>query len=246
MKKVVIGIFVLLTIGAGCTSIEVIKSEIKQQYEKEPEINITGYWYNENFGPGRISQINNEISGAFKEYFVDGYVYGTTAYLIISKNNQDASSMLQLTPTKDGNLSGLCEDCFSSDNNILLTRETKESIRKRMDEDDSMTSGIEAGKKWLKINAGKADVNIDGKYTNFTWGDAVFIQNGNAIVGSIGSYEVEGVINGKAVYILIKYGKKLYYTAVMNALEQGRLMGKYFKGVTYSTLREGEQIILTK
>ncbi len=244
MKKHLFILLALCGIGLGCTSIETAKSEIKQMYSKESEINITGYWYNEHFGPARISQINNDISGAFKGYFVDGYVYGSTAYLILSSNNQDAESTLQLALTKEGNLSGSC-DRFGFDQ-ITLIRESKDGIRKRMDEDESTASNLDAGRRWLLLNSGNAEANIDGNYNNFEWGSAVFIQKGNTLIGNIGSYEIEGIVNGRTIYFLIKYGKKLYYTAIMQAMEQGKLLGKYFRGVSYSSLKEGHQLILVK
>ncbi len=90
---------------------------------------------------------------------------------------------------------------------------------------------------WLdKVSGGKpADIDITGKWRDAQqsgffsgWGEGNLRQEQNKIKGSIGDYDIKGVVSGKTVYLVFLYGGKVYYTARLE-LFQDSLTGNYFK-----------------
>jgi len=84
---------------------------------------------------------------------------------------------------------------------------------------------------WLEAKAGKASDNISGKWTTYdraapNWGEANFIQDGSRFYGTLGSYYVDGSIDGDHLYLVLSSGKKVYYTARLNKTAEGGYAGK--------------------
>jgi len=88
---------------------------------------------------------------------------------------------------------------------------------------------------WLESRAGTVSENIAGKWTTAggigaNWGEASFIQDGSRFFGTLGSYNVEGAINGEHVYLALSAGKKVYYTARLKRTLDGSYAGQVVEG----------------
>ena len=89
---------------------------------------------------------------------------------------------------------------------------------------------------WLNtISGGKPpEINVNGKWRDpqgsgfFAWGEGYLHQEQNKITGVIGSYNIEGVVSGKIVYLVFLYGDRVYYTARLEIFKD-LLTGNYFK-----------------
>lgn len=85
---------------------------------------------------------------------------------------------------------------------------------------------------WLDGKQGAvAEFNMAGKwdagpYMEGGWGEGIFTQNGNRISGTLGPYSVDGVVEGKTVFMSIRGGTKLY-TAKLTLQPDGQLTGTY-------------------
>lgn len=91
------------------------------------------------------------------------------------------------------------------------------------------------GNAWLDTKAGPTSERIAGKWTssgNWTadWGEGNFIQDGWRFYGQMGSYYVDGALNGEHVYLALTSGKKLYYTAILRKTPDGSYTGKATRG----------------
>jgi hypothetical protein len=106
-------------------------------------------------------------------------------------------------------------------------------------------NNLNSGRSWLISKAGKAEINIDGNWEDseyFAWGNPAFIQNGNIIKGYMrwrgGSpYSVEGVVNGKNVYLILIYGGNIYYTMIFEGTDN-LLLGSYYDDFTKDVTRD--------
>jgi hypothetical protein len=84
---------------------------------------------------------------------------------------------------------------------------------------------------WLEAKAGATQDNISGKWTTYdratpNWGEANFIQEGSRFYGTLGSYYVDGSINGDQLYLVLSSGKKVYYTARLSKNPDGSYAGR--------------------
>jgi len=91
------------------------------------------------------------------------------------------------------------------------------------------------GNAWLDTKAGPSNEHMAGKWTsagNWTanWGEGNFIQDGSRFYGHMGSYYVDGAINGEHVYMVFTSGKKLYYSAILKKTGDGSYSGKATQG----------------
>ncbi len=105
---------------------------------------------------------------------------------------------------------------------------------------------------WLEAKAGATHDNISGKWTTYdratpNWGEANFIQEGSRFYGTLGSYYVDGSINGDQLYLVLSSGKKVYYTARLNKTPDG-YAGKVVQGAIIEQTRtdEGYQLMTLK
>ncbi len=88
---------------------------------------------------------------------------------------------------------------------------------------------------WLITKSGDRASEIDltgywqdSKGTGFlTWGEGYLHQDQNKIKGNIGEYSITGRVSGKTVYLVLTYGKRVYYTARLELLKDF-LSGHYF------------------
>ncbi|MBP8169356.1 MAG: hypothetical protein KAX99_06790 [Azonexus sp.] len=88
---------------------------------------------------------------------------------------------------------------------------------------------------WLDLRAGAADYDISGKWDSGgswteNWGSANFIQDGARFYGQLGSYYVDGSINGNYMYLALSSGKTVYYTAALKKDPDGSYSGKVASG----------------
>ena len=84
---------------------------------------------------------------------------------------------------------------------------------------------------WLDTIAGgkPAEIDITGKWCDaqgaqgsslFSWGEGHLRQEQNTIRGTIGSYDIKGVVSGKIVYLVFLSGGKVYYTARLEMFQE--------------------------
>jgi hypothetical protein len=88
---------------------------------------------------------------------------------------------------------------------------------------------------WLNTISGNKppEIDITGKWIDaeeswFGWGQGYLHQEANKIRGTIGDYNIEGVVSGKIVYLVFIYRGRVYYTARLEIF-QDLLTGNYFK-----------------
>jgi len=90
-----------------------------------------------------------------------------------------------------------------------------------------------AAQAWLSGKAGTARGNVSGVWSDATrdaWGEANLVQRGNKITGMLGSYKVDGVMNGSRVFLALKSDNWDYYS--VEALDKGSVLeGVYSRGV---------------
>lgn len=87
---------------------------------------------------------------------------------------------------------------------------------------------------------GTASVNIAGVWDagplmGGGWGSANLGQRGNEVFGSIGPYNVTGVVNGDNIYLVFLSGARVYYSAHLNPAKDGSLTGVVVEGALIDT-----------
>lgn len=88
---------------------------------------------------------------------------------------------------------------------------------------------------WLEQRMGTTEHHIAGQWSTGgswggNWGDANLIQDGSRFYGQLGSYTVDGTLNGNAMYMVLSAGKKVYYTAALKRDQDGNYAGKVAQG----------------
>ena len=68
---------------------------------------------------------------------------------------------------------------------------------------------------WLDARAGSNDYDVSGRWDTGgswggNWGEANFIQDGARFYGQMGSYYVDGSLNGNYLYLALSSGRKVY------------------------------------
>jgi hypothetical protein len=58
------------------------------------------------------------------------------------------------------------------------------------------------------------------------WGEGRFIQTGNRISGTLGFYNVDGVVNGTNVYLVLYARAAVYYTSHLQPSKDGSYTGR--------------------
>lgn len=90
-----------------------------------------------------------------------------------------------------------------------------------------------AAQGWLSSKAGTARGDVSGTWRDETrdaWGDARLVQRGNKIGGTLGEYEVDGVMSGSRVFLALKADDWYYYS--VEAVHKGAVLeGRYSRGV---------------
>lgn len=93
----------------------------------------------------------------------------------------------------------------------------------------------EAGEQWLAQHTASPRLNIAGNWQADDWGSATFYQSGRQITGTLGGFQVEGVVSGPRAYLLISEGGWIYYTMILGSPGSGRLSGYFSYSVPFST-----------
>jgi hypothetical protein len=89
------------------------------------------------------------------------------------------------------------------------------------------------GKRWLDSKKGVVEISVDGTWHSPEWGKVVFSQKeGTAqIVGTGDSWNVDGIVSGKNVYLVFSSRGVIGYTAELTFEDAKKLNGGYVKGM---------------
>lgn len=106
-----------------------------------------------------------------------------------------------------------------------------------------------AAQSWLSGKGGTARGDVSGAWRDGTreaWGDARLVQRGNKITGTLGDYEVDGVMNGSRVFLALKADDWYYYS--VEAVHKGPVLeGLYSRGVPVRlTKGQSERFLLRR
>jgi hypothetical protein len=106
-----------------------------------------------------------------------------------------------------------------------------------------------AAHTWLSSRDGTAGGNLTGTWKDATtdaWGDASLVQRGNKITGTLGNYEVDGVMSGSRVFLALKADDWYYYS--VEAVHKGSVLeGRYSRGVPVQlTERKSEPFVFRR
>lgn len=91
-----------------------------------------------------------------------------------------------------------------------------------------------AGQRWLDEHGRSASINLGGAWYSEVWGGARFTQSGRTVTGSLGNYNVRGVVSGGQAYLVVHSGGWVYYTAVLAKPSANQLSGFYSGSVPFS------------
>ena len=89
--------------------------------------------------------------------------------------------------------------------------------------------------EWLAAKTTPPAVNISGIWDggeSFAggWGEGRFNQVGRDVTGTLGLYDVKGVVSGKEVYLLLITGGRYRYTAKLTHQKDGGFQGMAREG----------------
>jgi len=108
---------------------------------------------------------------------------------------------------------------------------------------------MQSAKNWFNQRGGNPAVNINGNWVDTafaSWGSPQFTQAGNEIIGTMGLYNVQGVINNKKIYLIATSGGYLYYTIILESINSNTLRGKYADGFNPDETFSGSPFILKR
>jgi hypothetical protein len=91
----------------------------------------------------------------------------------------------------------------------------------------------EAGDVWLSDQMEPAAIEVSGTYRAEGWGKSYLSQTGRDVRGHLGDYPVRGVVSGSKLYLLVSEGGWYYYSAVLELVRPGLLVGSYSRSVPY-------------
>ncbi|HOD14158.1 MAG TPA: hypothetical protein PK307_09495 [Spirochaetota bacterium] len=85
-------------------------------------------------------------------------------------------------------------------------------------------------RQWLLLQKGEKGVNITGNWDSgpfFSggWGSGHIVQTGMEIIGTMGLYSIEGVVNGDTISLIFISGNRIYYTGQVKLMPDGTLVG---------------------
>jgi len=90
-------------------------------------------------------------------------------------------------------------------------------------------SNRSAAQTWLDSNSGRPAANLAGKWRDATdegWGEASLVQKAGRISGTLGNYEVDGVVAGPRVNLALKSDNWYYYS--VTAVNRGGVVEGYY------------------
>jgi hypothetical protein len=105
-------------------------------------------------------------------------------------------------------------------------------------------------KAWLDSKAGPSKIELTGKWDSGPlagggWGEGNFTQQGSHFSGTLGLYSVDGVVNGKEVFMVMSSGNTVY-TAHLTRTGEGTFTGKYVNGALIEPEGAGDPISLKR
>ncbi|MFZ4598386.1 MAG: hypothetical protein ACOYNN_07055 [Terrimicrobiaceae bacterium] len=90
-----------------------------------------------------------------------------------------------------------------------------------------------AGDRWLSDQFDASEINVSGSWLSSDWGRGAFRQNGRKVSGTLGGYNVNGVVSGRRAYLLIADGEWYYYSAVLEMSQPGQLDGRFSRMIPF-------------
>jgi hypothetical protein len=200
------------------------------------KVNMTGVWDSGGaiaggWGEGRFTHTGNRVSGTLGFYNVNGVVNGKDVYMVLTaKGNVYYTAHLQ--QSGDGSYIGKAVEAVEG---AIVDKEGSEvavnylMVLRQVSNVPSLTR--EATNVWLNSVAGAAAINITGVWDSGGavaggWGEGRFIQTGNHISGTLGFYNVDGVVNGTNVYLVLYTRAAVYHTAHLQQSKSGIYAGK--------------------
>ena len=196
-------------------------------------LNMTGVWdaggaIAGGWGEGRFTQKDNRISGTLGLYNVNGVVNGTDVYLVLISGGS-VYYTAHLNKSSDGSYVGKAVE------GAIINKKGSENavsylmVLKQVSNIPWLTR--EATNSWLKSLAVTPGVNITGVWDSGGaitggWGEGRFIQEGNRVSGTLGFYNVDGVVSGTDVYLVLYSRDKVYHTANLKQSQDGNYTGK--------------------
>jgi hypothetical protein len=85
-------------------------------------------------------------------------------------------------------------------------------------------------RNWLDTKKGNPTIDITGEWDagyvwGGGWGGSKFIQTGNEIIGIMGLYNVEGVVDGDNLYLVLTSGARVFYTGHLKPRDKNTMVG---------------------
>lgn len=93
-----------------------------------------------------------------------------------------------------------------------------------------------SGERWLSDQTNPALIDVSGRWTSGDWGAGRFTQAGRRVRGSLGDYQVSGVVSGAKAYLLFSSGDWYYYSAVLEEVRPGLLAGHFTRAIPFTRL----------
>ncbi|MBN1533821.1 MAG: hypothetical protein JXA20_14215 [Spirochaetes bacterium] len=83
---------------------------------------------------------------------------------------------------------------------------------------------------WLDSKRTTPGFDITGRWDSGSafsggWGGVTILQTGDRLVGTMGAYNIEGVVSGTDVYMMMASGGRVYYTAKLSRRPDGTVAG---------------------
>ena len=204
-----------------------------QSMEGASRINITGVWdaggaITGGWGEGRFTQKGNSVSGTLGFYNVNGVVSGTDIYMVLTSSG-NVYYTAHLKQSSEGNYIGKAVEGAIVDKKGSEEATSYLMVLRQVSNVPSLTRSVTTA--WLNSVAGTAAVNITGVWDaggaiTGGWGEGRFIQTGNHISGTLGFYNVDGVVNGTNVYLALYAHAAVYYTAHLQPSKDGSYTGR--------------------
>jgi len=234
LSKKYLSITILLALLSliSCTTLKEGNKWLQSKTGKST-ININGFWYNPKHGFLKLNQRQNDLTGILDYWEVLGVINQDKVYLIsYDGNNVYRSYELCL---KNNELFGIWKSGINQKNkieNITFARIQKKDAINNIYKEGYNKFFYEPN-IWLQINIGDPKVNLSGTWNEPEWGKGVIVQKDSLIYGKLESYELEGVIDGEMIYLVIKYSGSIRYYAILEAQGKDKLIGKYSKSLSY-------------
>lgn len=90
-----------------------------------------------------------------------------------------------------------------------------------------------AGERWLSDQTASPKLRIAGTWASQDWGRATFRQSGRHVEGSLGDYDVKGIVSGSRAYLLLSYADWNYYTVLLEEAHPGTLVGNFSRAIPF-------------